>query len=355
LKLPEKSRTSNRQGAEDAKNLFSFWRARRLGGSISRSFNVIGAYAGRAGDALNARSSPRTALLSAALLSLWLVAPVPAWAQKAKAPWARSQQQRAGLELDLLSKSIAWTEEDVDSEVSTFGLGFALVGQIRLLDHLYLDAEIPFAYGNVSGRLTSAVMDVDEESSTGGFVFGNPTLGAHLTSDLSRTAAAFLGGSLSIPVLHEPAPETRAALQAVTPARAAFDLHRFIPEHLPLRARAGVEVRSGASLFHYRGEVTTMLALPTDGGETEVVIEPSNELELRSKRGLGGGVRLQAALTLTEHDKAQLALEPFASYEPAKTGVYGRIGLLVAIDGPLGFGFDQDKVATLRFAFGGKF
>lgn len=305
---------------------------------------------------MNARPSPLAALLSAALLSLSLATPLPAWAQKkAKAPWARSQQQRAGLELDLLSKSRAWTEADVDSEVSTFGLGFALVGQIRLLDRLYLDAEIPFAYGNVSARLTSAVMDVDEESSSGGFVFGNPTLGAHITRDLSRTAAVFLGGSLSIPVIHEPDRETRSALQAVTPARASVDLHRFTPEHLPLRARGGVELRSGASFFHYRGEVVTMLALPTDGGEAELVIEPSNELELRGQRGLGGGVRLQAALTPIEHDKAQLALEPFASYEPEKTGVYGRIGLLIALDGPLGFGFDEDKVATLRFAFGGKF
>lgn len=302
---------------------------------------------------MNARPSPRIALPAVALLSLWLATPLPAWAQKA--PWARSQQQRAGLEIDLLSKSIAWTEEDVDSEVSTFGLGFAVVGQIRLLERLYLDAEIPFAYGNVSGRFTSAVMSVDEESSTGGFVFGNPTLGAHRTFDLSRNAAAFLGGSLSIPVLHEPSRETRAALQAVTPARAFVDLHRFMPEHLPLRARGGVELRSDTSFFNYRGEITAMFALPTDGGETEIVFEPSSEVELRSQRGFGGGVRIQAALTATEHDIAQLALEPFGSYEPEETGVYGRIGLLIALDGPLGFGLDQDKVATLRFAFGGKF
>ena len=69
----------------------------------------------------------------------------------------------------------------------------------------------------------------------------------------------------------------------------------------------------------------------------------------------GGGLRLQAALTLTRDDKMQLAMEPFFTYTLKQPGYYARAGLLVAIDAPLGFGLAEDKVATLRLAAGRSF
>lgn len=292
-------------------------------------------------------------LLSAAvLLGLWLAAPSTALADKNR--WIRSQGHRVGLELDVLSKSADWAQDDVTSEVSTFGLSFTLVGQLRWRDRLYLDAELPLAYGSLSASFRSERLNVDESSSASAFFFGNPTVGVHYARTFYRRVAVFAGGAFSIPVLDEPDKNARAALQATTPARAYFDLHRLLPGHFPLRIRGGVEAQVGTRLF-YRADTAVMIAPPTSRSGTELVVEQGNELEMRGKGALGGGLRLQAALMLTRDDMAQLALEPFVSYEPAKSGFHGRAGLLVALDAPLGFGLAEDKVATLKLAVGHRF
>ncbi|WP_437647367.1 hypothetical protein [Sorangium sp. So ce362] len=291
-------------------------------------------------------------LSSAVLLSLWLAAPIATSAEKNS--WIKSQGSHAALELDVLSKSAGWSMADVESEVSTFGLSFALVGQLQWRKRLHLDAELPLAYGNVSATFRSSRLGVDESSSAGSLLFGNPTIGAHYARAMSRKLAVFGGGALSIPVLTDPNADARATLQATAPARAYFDLHRLIPEHFPLRARGGVEAELATRLV-YRADTAVMLALPTSGSDVDLVLEQGNELEMRGKGALGGGLRLQAALTLTREDMAQLALEPFVSYTPEKPGFYGRAGLLVALDAPLGFGLAEDKVATLRLAVGHRF
>ncbi|WP_437635281.1 hypothetical protein [Sorangium sp. So ce854] len=291
-------------------------------------------------------------LSSAVLLSLWLAAPSAAAAEKNG--WVRSQGSRAEIELDVLSKSADWSMADVDAEVSTFGLTFALVGQLKWHGRIHLDAELPLAYGSVSASFRSTRLGVDESGSAGSLLFGNPTLGAHYARDLSRKLAVFVGGSLSIPVLSDPNADARATLQATLPSRAYFDMYRLIPQHLPLRVRGGVEAEVATRLV-YRADAAVMLALPTSGGGTELVLEQSNELELRTRGAFGGGVRLQTALTLTQEDLAQLALEPFATYAPPKSAFYGRAGLLVALDPPLGFGLAEDKIATLRLAVGHRF
>lgn len=291
-------------------------------------------------------------LSSAVLLSLCLAAPVAAPAEKDS--WIKSQGSRAALELDVLSKSAGWSMADVESEVSTFGLSFALVGQLQWSKRLLLDAEIPLAYGNVSATFRSSRLGVDESSSAGSLIFGNPTIGAHYARAMSRKVAVFGGGALSLPVLTAPDADARATLQATAPARAYFDLHRLIPEHFPLKARGGVEAELATRLV-YRADTAVMLALPTSGGDVDLVLEQGNELELRGKGALGGGLRLQAALTPARDDMAQLALEPFVSYTPEKPGFYGRAGLLVALDAPLGFGLAEDKVATLRLVVGHRF
>ncbi|WP_437724690.1 hypothetical protein [Sorangium sp. So ce861] len=292
-------------------------------------------------------------LLSAAVLvSLALAARTAASAENNS--WIKSQGSRAALELDVLSKSAGWSMADVESEVSTFGLSFTLVGQLAWRKRLLLDAELPLAYGSVSATFRSSRLDVDESSSAGSFLFGNPTVGAHYARTMSKKLAVFGGGSLSIPVITDPNADARAALQATLPARAYADLHRLIPEHFPLRARGGVEAEIATRLV-YRADTAVMVAFPTSGGDVDLVLEQGSELELRGEGAFGGGLRLQAALTLAHEDLAQLALEPFVGYTPAKPGFYGRAGLLVALDAPLGFGLAEDKVATLRLAVGHRF
>ena len=54
------------------------------------------------------------------------------------------------------------------------------------------------------------------------------------------------------------------------------------------------------------------------------------------------------------------ALEPFIVYEPPFEGPYelplrARVGMLIALDEALGFGFDTNKVLTARMALGVRF
>jgi hypothetical protein len=101
-----------------------------------------------------------------------------------------------------------------------------------------------------------------------------------------------------------------------------------------------------------------LLPVGDDVRRTEVIVLHGAEFELLANMGVGGGVRLQGVFFPTEEgssaDRAQLAFEPYFAYEPEPRGFFARVGLLVAADPPLGFGFDRGRVATLRATLGGK-
>ena len=100
-------------------------------------------------------------------------------------------------------------------------------------------------------------------------------------------------------------------------------------------------------------------------GETEFLVEVTNDFELRALMGLGGGIRLQAAAVATDNfgysgpggvDRFQAAFEPYFVYEPVgRKGFFIRAGALIAADNPLGFGFKRDGLATFTVSGGGKF
>lgn len=273
-------------------------------------------------------------------------------------PWPRAQGNRFELGLDFLSTSASESVDDFENEVSTLGLAIIPSIQFKLLDRIYADIELPFAYGQVTATFDTELFGGEHRTeTTGAFIFGNPTLGAHLTRDLSKDLALFVGGTVSIPVLIDPSDSGVAALTSTQNARALYDIHRFLEEHLSFRARGGLETRLRPRLF-YRGDLGLTLAIPIDHGNTDLNIEQGNELEYHFDKDyddFGAGLRLQEVFRLMNGDLLQTALEPFALYEPKKSSLYGRLGLLIALDDPFGFGFDHGKVATLRLAFGVRF
>jgi hypothetical protein len=246
---------------------------------------------------------------------------------------------------------------------------FAAVGQIKVFDWLYVDADIPVAYGSVSRtteQLSNLAVPPDlADQTTTKFAIGNPTLGAHYAGMLSKDFAFFGGLTVSIPILQEPdtnvsQEEYEKELLPITQnalGRVFFDTQRLLTGYLPLRARGGVEIRI-LPFLHYRGDAGLMFAIPTGDGGAQPIIEQSNEIEVRANIGIGGGIRFQEAFTVrlkVPDDKAHTAAEPFIGFEPAGLPFYGRVGYLVALDEVLGFGLSQGKIATLRVAAGGKF
>ncbi|KYF93148.1 hypothetical protein BE17_27965 [Sorangium cellulosum] len=305
---------------------------------------------------------------SLAALSLLLSFAAPALAAETVTEdgWAKSQGFRLGAEADVLTRTIEanlpsreivngnWTSGG--AEGSSFAASFAVVAQIKLVAGLHLDAELPFAYG--SSR-ASAPGPADDGAATvapelEGFFFGNPSIGLHYSASVLPMLMLVGGLSASVPITQDPSDGTKAAAAAALAVRGYFDSQRVLLEHVPLRARGGIELRL-IEAFHVRSDLVAVFAIPTDGGETEFFIEQGNEAELRSLGGFGVGARLQAAFPLTETDKLQLAAEPFVGVEPPTSGMYFRAGLLVALDEPLGFGWEQGKLATVRVALGAKF
>ena len=83
-----------------------------------------------------------------------------------------------------------------------------------------------------------------------------------------------------------------------------------------------------------------------------------NEIEARGSSGIGGGLHLQAVFTTSSiqgsrRRGAARDKKPYFVYDPGR-GFYARIGSLIALDRPLGFGFNDDKMASLRLTLGGR-
>lgn len=305
---------------------------------------------------------------SFAALSLLLSFAPPALAEEtvSEEQWAKSYGFRLGMEADVLTSTIEanlpdWEAVSGDGTVggvegNSFVASFALVAQIKLFGGLHLDADLPFAYGS---NHASAPAPGQGDASTiapelAGVFFGNPSIGLHYAANIFPTLMLIGGLSASIPITQDPSDDTKAAAAAALAVRGYFDTQRALLEHVPLRARGGIELRPIEALY-VRSDLVAMFAIPTDGGDTEFFIEQSNEAELRSVGGFGVGARLQAAFPLTQTDKLQLAAEPFVGVEPPSSGLYFRAGLLVALDEPLGFGLEQGKLATARVALGARF
>jgi hypothetical protein len=299
----------------------------------------------------------RIASLGALVLVLSAAAPALAQRRDSPAPpdqWAKSKGGRFGFEVDVLSNSYQVELPTGPVEAERLGIGITAVGQFKLVAGLHLDVEMPLGYGDVSGPQTTDQLGetITNEGEHDAFVIGNPTLGLHYAHELLPSLVLFGGVSGSIPVIN-PNEDTKLAAAAIFPARGYFDTHRLLLQHVPLRFRFGAEARF-AKLLYLRSDLGATVAFPTgDTGDTKLVIESGNEIELRGGN-FGGGVRLQMAMPLSADDQAQLAVEPFIGVEPVNKGSCTRLGFLVALDEDLGLGFDPGKVATLRVALGSR-
>jgi hypothetical protein len=296
------------------------------------------------GTAVRGRSSTtevstmRRTLLGALMGALFFTAAAPAEAQ-----WVpKSMGNRLGGEFDYWGTDF--------SDVLTWGF----VGQIELTDTVYLDVELPWTYASYEFGFGGRGEDA--------FFLGNPTVGVHYADKVHRKVGFFAGGTLSVSPLINPDGETVLGAYLASAERAYFDMYRTFPEFMFIRPRVGVEVQIIQPLY-FRADLAPVIWIPIgdDFDEVQFVVDQGNEIEARADVGVGGGLRVQQVIIATDllsstgrrDDRVQLAMEPYFVYEPDE-GFFARLGLLVALDEPGGFGFDRGKVATLRVAMGGK-
>lgn len=289
-----------------------------------------------------------------AVLAISMCVAPSAFAQR-YADWEPKMQGfRLGGEFDLWSANNPLGIGGADT--SSNALVWDFVGQFAVRRTVMIDLDVPWTVLAVSG---------DDPQ----FVFGNVTFGAHWADKIAPEVALWVGGSLSLPsqLLNTSDESALNTASYAAFSRALYDSHRFVPDHLPLRAIVGVEWRI-IPLLYFRSELNPdfMFKLSDSYGNDAaiVIFDQSNEIEFRY-HGLGVGGRVQEAFFLNNEglvnsgngdvDHAQVAFEPFVGYEaPHRAGFWARLGFLTALDPPLGFGFDRGKVATMRLSLGGK-
>jgi hypothetical protein len=236
--------------------------------------------------------------------------------------------------------------------------------KFELSPTLVLDLHFPISF------VINARVNRDEKAVLG---LGNPTVGlTYFTTDGHLTW--FFGGRLSAPLAGASDAEpwiTANGLSAI--AMTLYDAHYWVYKYLPIGMRGGLEYagtpsQKGTGFF--RAEIAPTLYIPLDANDArflgarrtaEFYYQMRVEGEFRSASGWGGGAGLQLVHAISEGDtfgrgdNAQAALEPFGSYTSGST--FARLGILIAVDPPLGFGFDSGllKVAALRLSLGSYF
>jgi len=231
-------------------------------------------------------------------------------------------------------------------------------GIFELTPNLLFDVHVPFSLA------TNTQLGLTNDSKAGVGV-GNPTVGlTYVTTDARTTW--FIGGRISAPLagVSDSQPwQIANTLGAFS--MALYDLQYWAYKYVPIGARAGVEWQSSPGLF-LRGSLEPTLFIPTQDSASVVstrkalfLYQARFEVEKHGDSGWGGGAGIQLVHAVSEGDaftkgdNAQGSFEPFGSYESATT--FARLGLLLGLDTPLGFGLDQGKVASLHLDVGSHF
>jgi hypothetical protein len=227
-----------------------------------------------------------------------------------------------------------------------------------LSPNLLFDLHVPFS-------LATNTQLGNTNDSKAGIGVGNPTVGLTYVTTNARTTW-FIGGRISAPLagVSDSAPwQIANTLGAVS--MALYDLHYWAYKYVPIGLRGGVEWQASPGLF-LRGSFEPTLFVPTEDKASIVstrkalfLYQLRFELEKHGESGWGGGAAVQIVHAVSEGDaftkgdNAQAGFEPFGSYESGTT--FARLGLLLGVDPPLGFGFDQGKVASLHLNVGSHF
>lgn len=234
------------------------------------------------------------------------------------------------------------------AERSGTGMPMVMFFAAALGDSAAIDVRMPMAFGfdsGTAGRSAAAV--------------GNPTVTV-LYAPSSGGWTWFIGGRLAAPLSSAgESAEFGAALTYGLFATAYYDLHHWIPNHVPFGFRTGLEYQYERNFF-FRASWDPTFYFPfgrRSGADTVFVHQMRMEVEGRSDGGFGGGLGLQYVHVATERsgfasgDALQTAVEPYFAYE-SKSAFFMRAGWLVALDEPLGFGFDRSRVASFRLTIG---
>jgi hypothetical protein len=235
-----------------------------------------------------------------------------------------------GLGSARLWAELGFHDQDAFTSLSS-EVGFGLL----LTQRLELEGVLPFAYASTP-----------DPGGDDGFEIGNPYLGINLFDDRLRWS---LG--VALPLASED--DFGLPLLGALVTRGLQDIYLWEQDTFGLvgrlRAEAGNEI-----VVAFDG--AAIVSIPTsdqDNRDVDVTLQPAGELIIRLTRPTSFGARLSLAWLLTREgdDDAQLALAPFLRHDFGSS--FFTAQLLMNLDEPYGFAFDEGKVWGFFFGLGG--
>jgi hypothetical protein len=281
--------------------------------------------------------APRCLLVP--LFAILAAAPVALAPGEARADWA-PLMHRSDIGVDMY----LWPTRDV----GTAGPVIPFV-QFEPTDDLFINLRFPVATWIDPGDDFRAAL-------------GNPTFSIWY-SDTSGRLTWNVGGRASLPVGSVDSGSWRGSIDAASVAMGLYDVYLWAWDTLPFGGLGGIDWQA-SRIFALRagGDVTFYPTLrgrrrfggAYDTGDFDVVFQGRVDAEFQSNSGAGGGVSLMgwAIPTFRYGDRAQTMIMPYFVYDSQRT-FFMRVGGLIALDRPLGPGFDRDRVASLYLQFGG--
>jgi hypothetical protein len=227
-----------------------------------------------------------------------------------------------------------------------------LYGRSEVTDNVFVDFELPWTFTADTSVVTTIDEDGNVEQADPVGALGNPTLFVRYgTKD--DIFAWTVGGGVSAPLgLIDNGPY-RIAMNLGSAAMGLYHPYLWAIESLPIVVRSGFELRLARPLF-LRLEVDPFGFVPLGGQDFLLGAQEKIELEARAPRSVGGGIALHAVEVFTPEDGFQAASEVFFSYDDEEDFFF-RLGVLLALDEPLGFGFDEGKVFSGHVLVGSYF
>lgn len=249
-----------------------------------------------------------------------------------------------------------------DSATDVIAFAPYVGGRIRAADFFEIELGLGFPYVTVKDTMTG--------QSDGRFSVGNPYVGATWV-DTGPRRELRAGIGLALPVAHVPSVDFGSPPDAVRDAGLAmlgysyalgmwglWNQWLYSTDTFSLVFPASVDAKIGRAL-RAGGSAALDVAFPVrdDRGarDTELFVQLDGYVGYQASDSFGFGARLALALapTVDTDDRAQLSLEPFVTADLDHG--FLRVGLLMNIDRPFGFAFDQGRVWALRTTIGGRF
>lgn len=243
---------------------------------------------------------------------------------------------------------------------------------------LVVGVDVPFGVG-LGGALSRGEMRAMRRFSCDGSlgmmpIFGNPSAAIRYAQSTHDGAWTFaLGGRLAAPVnVGEPSCEALGALSTLALGGGGYDLFEYAGGYLPFAIPLSVEYR--ASGVRARVDAAPELFAPIFRRARaeepwRVVLQWAVEVEARAgsedisffagarvqgvhspSADLGSFTSVWARSTGALGGREQIAAEPFVGLDLG--GAWARIGVLTPLDRPLGFGFDERGLYSIRLTLG---